>query len=79
MKNETASTDKDFEEHEIHGALDDHMRVAKHKANPKLMKKVRALAKEKKAHLGSMDLGMDEEDEKPKSIKDLKAKAGIET
>jgi hypothetical protein len=78
MKKAETAAMENSEDYEAQGALEDHLRVAKHRANPKLMKRVRQLAKDKKAHLGKLDLGMDEEDEKPKSIKELKAKAGIE-
>lgn len=46
---------KKIEEYEIEQALEDFMRVAKHKKNPELMKKILSRSEEKKKDFESLD------------------------
>lgn len=46
---------KKIEEYEVEQALEDFMRVAKHKKNPELMKKVFSKSDEKKKAIESLD------------------------
>ena len=46
---------KKIEEYEVESALEDFMRVAKHKSNPELMKKIMSKSAEKKKAIESLD------------------------